>query len=348
MVWFKKKNTKKDTEAKEPEFNTQIQDVRTAHKTDDTASQGESDPSVTKRIHRKGEEGASGEGIPPTASDTGQQPSRSQITGTVHWAWKKHLNDYYPKYCSWMGLDSPTTDEQRAEKAELDGLLCQINETGSMDAATKLWQKTNQSLLVRGYIKYSSDPEIDDRIKVRLYERIKDVKTEDEANAVSRELLIRYANFYQDKIINYFTDMEHRSVVDLNRSNLIGSESKFGGIFTRLNSRLSASENLLKGLSLEDALKRSKEVDGLFSKWSDSVAWDYSHAIIYNAYKNYQLGSEEREPQPPPEHIVPMQPVPLTSPGRDKEILEYEEIKDKIRIVRTDDGKIDIDEEQTS
>ena len=257
-------------------------------------------------------------GLVPKNPGANQPLHKNHITGTVSWAWKRHLNDYYPKYRSWTPI-------QAAERAELDALLLQVNETGSMDAAMRLWQRINQGLLERGSIRYSEDSGMDSSIKARLWERIEGVKSEEEASAISREMLIRYANFYQDKIMDHFRFLERYNIVKLNRANFIGAGDKFGGIFARLNSRLSASEVLLTDLSLEDALKKNDEADKMFSKLLDNVSWGYLHLIAYSTYKSYRLGPERQKPDQ--RRTIPMQPVPLISPGEDEEMPEYDLIR---------------------
>lgn len=195
-----------------------IQAVREAHRFNADAFGGtqERDHSTTRRVNRHPDRGEGG--VPPTGGETRFVAPKRQMTGRVTASWKWHLDDYYPRYLSWAGLDQPTSDEKiLMERARLDALYNDISDNWSMSSAIKLWAEINKSLLNTNYVVFSEgDHSEHERITMRLTARIDNVSTEDEASAISRELLIRYANFYRNEIIDYVKVIEKYDVQQRN------------------------------------------------------------------------------------------------------------------------------------
>jgi hypothetical protein len=216
-----------------------------------------------------------------------------------------HFDDYYPKFCSWVGYDNPINILQIQEKAALDRLVEELRRTKSLDIATEIWKRINQKMLIKGSMQFSADPKLNVVIKEDFRTRIEEVQSEEESNVIARDLLLRYTNFYYVELDRNFGLAADAKVQGQDKKQFIGAEGKFVSLFTRMNNRLSASEVIM----LEDGpeAEKRKKADVEFSRMSDATAWDYLYSLTYFSYTHYYFGRPDR----------PIQPMPLAAPSRD-------------------------------
>ncbi len=227
-----------------------------------------------------------------------------------------HFDDYYPKFCNWVGYDNPI-DAQISRKAVLDEMVKELKRTGSLDIATELWKEINLTMLLKGSMHFSADIKTNVAIKDDFRARIKRVQGEEDTDVIARELLMRYMNFYHNEIYDNFVAAKDALVVGQDKKQFIGAEGKFESIYTRMNSRLSASELIMLGEGDEEAKRKMADME--FRRMTDTTAWNYLYSLTYFAYDHYYFGRPQRQ----------IQPVPLAAPGREEiqHIREPEDLK---------------------
>jgi len=236
---------------------------------------------------------------------------------------------YYKRFCDWADSISPVGENT---KRRLDGLVEEVKATRSMGAAIELWREVNLIWLGRDTIRYGVKlPEELDKLlslcikaerpeelekKKKLYtEKLDDLRkrnklysheivlermrlkvrraeSPEEANAVSRELLIRYLDFYNPIISGTVSGWTDYRVDKENAQKYIGSERKHSEMIALMN------ENLSNG---EDADMDNTNSMKHFLRHSDSNIWWYLYRVVaYELYKNGVFGSIQ--PLEAPEH----------------------------------------------
>ncbi len=283
--------------------------------------------------------------------------SRAWVNSFLYGDHSDNYRGYYKIFCSWadLGVD---------EKRRLDGLRDELKKTQSMEVAMELWGEINTIRLTKDTtITYNNnlntDASMHAKIRDKMLQRIKNARTEDDAEAVSREMLIRYINFYYadpddpseyGPLYYFFVSAQNEMVRAHSQDKFIGSASKLSGFIEKLTRNLPASRELFENEieeSEEEIKARLLNRGKILRLRGDIMEWAYLDKVAYFAYTQYILAPGPKNISPPPLSAPLLEEIKKVEDAKLVGSEEGKRPKRKLRRRRSDYSYSEEDEDET-